>query len=144
VRDPRDLLEAALSAETDPAANSMTMAMPAFRPQGGGGPATPEGDGVLEVVDESEPGLEVVEEGSEALEVVEVAEEGEAAPPAAAAGATAGELDEASVEAAIASFNDRHRRLYALMRTKGGNKAAEISRRCLQARTAASTPIRSR
>jgi hypothetical protein len=132
--DPRDLLEAALNAETDPAANAMTMAIPAFRPQPGEG-AGPDGsaEAVLEVVDDSEPGLEVVEEQPEALEVVEVADQGGETPPAVGAGAQAGELDEARVEAAVASFNDRHRRLYALLRTKGGKKADEICRRCLQA-----------
>jgi hypothetical protein len=64
------------------------------------------------------PAAQASDSGDEpVLEIVEV-DEGDA-------------LDEAKVEAALAAFNDKHRRLHALLQQKAGPKAADAVKRSL-------------
>lgn len=118
--DPEPL-DAGLGLEdSSPApANAMTMMTPAASPRAR--KAQPAAAPPAHVAQASDSVDESV------LEIVEV-DEG----PAQRAGAAAGDaLDEAKVEAALAAFNDRHRRLHALLQQKAGPKAADAVKRSL-------------
>jgi hypothetical protein len=107
--DPRQILEAALRSETpDEPASAMTATFAAMTAASAtASPAAVDDD-------EDAPVLELAEE-----------------PPPAVSPPAASELAEPEVDAAVAAFNDRHRRLVSLLKSNGGPRADDIVKRSL-------------
>ncbi|MEE9218110.1 MAG: DUF4388 domain-containing protein [Acidobacteriota bacterium] len=123
------------------AAAAMTMAIPALEPEASAPAPAPSAPG------DEEPSLEVVEVKADApaapANQTPPAVPAPSAPvssPAPGSGAResdgpaasqASVLDEKQLESSLASFNERHRRFYAALLPRAGEKSLELVQRCL-------------